>query len=65
MGKRAKIYQFTSDASDTTDTVMPGAGYTIGPIGNYSHYTESSGTYTITFVAGTSASVSNLMFLEG
>lgn len=65
MGKRAKIYQIISDGAGVTVPITPGRGYTIGPIGNYSFYTESSGVFTATLPAGTNLSKRYLMFLEG
>jgi hypothetical protein len=65
MGKRAKFYKLVSDGSDTAVDILPGPGYTIGPIGNYTGYTVSSGTFTVTLPAGTNLSYRDLMFLEG
>ena len=65
LGKRAKIYQIISDGTGVTAPILPGVGYTIGPIGNYTGYTLSSGTYTVTLPAGTNLRKRYLMFLEG
>lgn len=71
MGKRAKTYLLTSDGSDTSVDILPGVGYDIGPIGNYTSYTEAVSTttgektYTVYLPAGTNLSLRYLMFLEG
>lgn len=62
MGKRAKIYQIISDGTGVTVPIKPGEGYTL-PFGNYTCYSESSGTFTITLPAGTNLSKRYIMFL--
>ena len=61
--RRAKIYKVTYGASETSFTITPGEGYN-NPIGNYTNYSESGGTFTFTIVSSTTGKLSTIMFIS-
>lgn len=61
--KRVKIYTVTLDGSDTSIDIKPGLGYS-DPVGAYSYYTLSSGTYTFTILAGTTGHYTHIVFFN-
>ena len=60
---QAKLYEIVHDGSTTTTTILPGTGYNT-PWGGHNKWTVSSGTFTLTFVAGANATKSYCMMLK-
>jgi hypothetical protein len=58
-----KLYEIIHDGSTTTVNILPGVEFNT-PWGGHTKWTVSSGTFTLTFVAGTNATKSYVMFLK-
>lgn len=59
--ERYKRFKITHDGSDTGVDIVPGDGYG-SPVGSYTSFSLSSGTFTFLLVAGTSAEFSYITF---